>query len=191
MIRRVVVLCLIVFLVCTGIATFAEEESPNRVVSERLIGQTVFSWILQSLTVSPDGKHVAYMATEGDKQFVVVDEEEAKKYDDIGGLIFSPDSKRVAYMAGVDSKQFVVVDGREEKKYDDIGGLIFSPDSKRLAYVAIVGNSRFVVVDGQEGKKYDSIITTGGGRVIFDSPDNLHYLVLRGNSIYLVTERIE
>jgi len=124
---------------------------------------------------------------------VVVDGREGEPYDGIGegSPIFSPDSKRVSYDSQLGNKRFVVVDRREGKKYDGIGSLIFSPDSERVTYYAGVGNRRFVVVDGQEGKQYDAIVTGGGGRIIFDSPDNLHYLALRGNSIYLVTERIE
>ncbi|MEW6416877.1 MAG: hypothetical protein AB1480_02010 [Nitrospirota bacterium] len=89
-------------------------------------------------------------------------------------------------------KWLVVVDGKEGKKYDGIGALIFSPDSKRVAYQAIEGDEWFVVVDGKEGKRYDMIVTSGWGRarVIFDSPDNIHYLARKGSSIYLVEERI-
>ncbi len=85
---------------------------------------------------------------------------------------------------------FVVVDGKEAKRYDGIGTLIFSPDSKRMAYVAGAGNKYFVVVDGKEGKQYDSIVTIRGGRIVFDSSDRLHYLVVKGNDIYLVEERL-
>ena len=86
----------------------------------------------------------------------------------------------------------MVVDGKEQKQYDSImaGSLIFSPDSKHLAYVAKSGNKCFVVVDEKEGKQYDVIITRGG-IIIFDSPDNLHYLVLKDSDIYLVEERLE
>jgi hypothetical protein len=48
-----------------------------------------------------------------------------------------------------------------------------------------------VVVDGKEGKQYDAIVTSGGGRIIFDSPDDFHYLVFKGNNIYLVEENIK
>ncbi|HDQ00517.1 MAG TPA: hypothetical protein ENN22_15225 [bacterium] len=65
-----------------------------------------------------------------------------------------------------------------------------SPDSRRVAYAAKAGNKWFVVVDGKEEKQYDGIVTLGGGRVIFDSPDSLHYLAFKGSSIYLVEERI-
>ena len=36
----------------------------------------------------------------------------------------------------------------------------------------------------------DSIVTTGGGRIVFDSPDSLHYLAIKGNIVYLVEEKI-
>ena len=49
----------------------------------------------------------------------------------------------------------------------------------------------FVVIDGEDGVKYDNIITTSGGRIVFDSPDELHYLIFRRSDVYLVTERSE
>lgn len=66
-----------------------------------------------------------------------------------------------------------------------------SPDNKRVAYVAKVGDKWFVVVDGEEGDQYDAIVGFGGGRIIFDSADNLHYLAMKGNKIYLVEETIK
>jgi len=45
-----------------------------------------------------------------------------------------------------------------------------------------------VLVDGIEGKQYDDILE--GGEIIFDSLDSLHYLAVRGNSVYLVRERM-
>ncbi len=68
---------------------------------------------------------------------------------------------------------------------------VVSPDSKHVAYGARVGGKCFVVVDGREGKKYDAIVSIGGGRIIFDSPDSLHYLAIKkDNEIYLVQENI-
>ncbi|MGB2768477.1 MAG: hypothetical protein WBC88_01975, partial [Candidatus Zixiibacteriota bacterium] len=60
----------------------------------------------------------------------------------------------------------------------------------RVAYMAQVGGKWLVVLDGEEGKVYDSIVAGGGGGIIFDSPDNLHYLARRGNQIDLVEEKI-
>jgi len=193
--RKVIGLYLAVFVLCITVAARAEEKSSNRVVSERLIVEIDFSsWIRESFKVSPDSKRVAYVARVGDKQFVVVDGKEEKQYDGIGEgtPIFSPDSKRVAYNARVGDKWLVVADGKEEKRYDGIGTtLIFSPDSKRVAYKALVGDKQLVVVDGKEEKQYDGIVTLGGGRIIFDPPDSLHYLAAKGSGIYLVEERIK
>ena len=83
----------------------------------------------------------------------------------------------------------MVVDGIEGKQYDDIGAPIFSQDSQRVAYAAEIGDKCFVVVDGIEGKQYDAIKDIRE-RIIFDSPDSLHYLAAKGNSLYLVEETI-
>jgi len=152
-----------------------------------------------SLIFSPDSKRVACAAGIGEKWFIVVDGKEGEQYDGIGkdSLIFSPDSKRVACAAKIgkwliSNKWFVVVDGKEGKQYDGIGtDPIFSPDSKWVAYVAQIGEKQFVVVDGKERKQYDSIVTIGGGRIVFDSSDSLHYLAFIKNNIYLIEERIE
>jgi hypothetical protein len=108
-------------------------------------------------------------------------------------LKVSPDGKRVAYGARVGNKWFVVVDGKEKKQYDGIGkgSLIFSPDGKRVAYGAEVGDKWFVVVDGKEEKQYDDPLFWAGGRIVFDSPDGLHYLAREGSKIYLVEEKIK
>ena len=116
------VLCLVVFLVCAGIAGWSREEPSNRMVSEKLITQFdhIFSWIPGSPRVSPDSKRIAYVVKESKKLLVLVDGEEGKKHDGIGGFIFSPDGKRV------------VADLRDETKDSGMGtGLpVFSPDSR-------------------------------------------------------------
>jgi len=60
---------------------------------------------------SPDGQHVAYMATQGDNQFVVVDGKPGPTYFDIRSLAFSPDSLHLAYEAKMIDKWLLIVDG--------------------------------------------------------------------------------
>ncbi len=119
---------------------------------------------------------------------------EKKRYDGIadGDPIFSPDSNRVAYTAEVDNKWFVVVDGIEEKRYESIGEStpVFSPDSKKLVYIASADNKKFLVVSGKEEEQNGIIITRMGGRIVFDSPESFHYLVIvEDGRIYLVDHR--
>src|SRR6056297_1965200 len=144
---------------------------------------------------SPDSEKVAYVAKKNDKAVVVVDSEEGQPYDNIlsGTPIFSPDGERVAYGAIEGEQRFVVIDGKEQKRYDGIlaGTPIFSPDGKRVAYGAIEGDKWFVVVDGEKQKEYDALIAIGGGDIVFNKPNNLHYLALKGRSIYLVEERFK
>ena len=48
-----------------------------------------------------------------------------------------------------------------------------------------------VVIDGQEGSQYYGIVAPPvGGGVIFDSPNQMHYLARKGNAFCLVEESI-
>lgn len=132
------------------------------------------------LIVSPDGKHAAYIVTDGNKQFVVWDGAEGKRYDYIKNLKFSPDSHHVAYAAG-DNKHlvpdgrfvafdetstfFIVVDTAEGKKYDgyyagtnlpDNYDPFFSWDGTKVTYGAIKSGKNIVVDDTQELSGYIS-----------------------------------
>src|SRR3972149_2001345 len=70
------------------------------------------------LIASPDLRRVARIAREGNKEFVVIDGKEGKRYDNIFDVVFSPDGKRLAYMARLGERDSVVFDGQEGKQYD-------------------------------------------------------------------------
>jgi tetratricopeptide (TPR) repeat protein len=178
---------------------FVVEDSKENKESKKSKERKPYDLIgLGSFIFSPDSKRVAFAAQLNNKQFFVVDGREKKHYDSIGGsLVFSPDSKRMAYpiivgKSYMGNKACVVVDGKKENLYDSIiqGTLSFSPDSKRVAYAARVDNKAIVVVDGKEGNPYDDIIVAGEGKIIFDSPDSLHYLARKGTGIYLIEESL-
>jgi hypothetical protein len=83
------------------------------------------------------------------------------------------------------------VDEKPGKQYERVKSApIFSLDSKHLAYAAMAGDKWLVVVDGNEGNRYDSLLAEFGGRIVFDSPTTLHYLALKGHTIYLVEETL-
>ena len=94
------------------------------------------------LQFGPDNQKLAYVASEHGAQFVVVNGEKGKKYDNIGSLQFSPDGDTIVYMAwqAVENKMFAVINGKATE-YDNFqgyfrGGFVFSPDGKNVAYVA-------------------------------------------------------
>ena len=146
-----------------------------RHASERLLFPEVHEAIIQeTIIMSQDGRHVAYVAIVGGKNIVVVDGEEGQSYDAISGVpIFSPNSQRLAYLAVAGTEQMVVVDGIEGTPYEGIGRhavctlegddqvcseILFSPDSQHVAYVALDNGSVFTVVDEQPGETYFSIV---------------------------------
>ena len=113
-----------------------------------------------NLTFSPDSKHFAYTAKQGENWLVVFDGTEQKKYNDIGELTFSPDGKHFAYTAKQGGSWFVVFDGVEQKKYDGrTQSLTFSFDGKHFAY-DVEEKKEFIVLDGKEQKKYDLVYSS-------------------------------
>jgi len=85
----------LLLLLVSGCAQRVREGEGIRLLTREVsLGKIHPGSIVESLTVSPDSKHFAYVARRGEKQFVVVDGEEGKEYDGIGEgtLIFSPDA---------------------------------------------------------------------------------------------------
>lgn len=186
-----------ILLLCLSIVAHGDEVSPPKAVPERLMVQVSPPAWLSSLIeeacrlspeqplagakgpspvsesrfkVSPDCRHVAYVAVGSDGACVVLDGKEEKQYDSIlqGTLSFSPDSKRLAYGAKAGGKSFVVLDGKEQQTYDGIlaGTLVFGPDGKRLAYAAKNGEKVLMVVDNKEDQPYEAILA---GTVCFSA----------------------
>jgi hypothetical protein len=115
-----------------------------------------------------------------------------------------------------ESEWFVVVDGKEKKKYERIreDSIVFGPDGTHMAFTAAVAcgtcnadvnnprgwnssqrdsgppKKEFVVMDEKEGQYYDDIVSIDG-KIIFDSPDSVHYLARKGSDIYLVEEKMK
>mgnify|MGYP001585056327 CR=1 FL=1 len=158
------------------------------------------------LTISPDGKRVAYVATQDDKEFVVVDGVEGKKYDYIKNLKFSPDGQHIAYAAGegkyfrqipgeyLVKTMFIVIDTTEGKKYD--GTFVetnvnqtydpfFSKDGKKVTYTAIRNGNNIIVVDDKEisdysYQQYPQFIGSSYDLIYLASETNNYFLVVAG-----------
>lgn len=126
---------------------------------------------------SPDGRHLAYYASQNGKELVVVDGKPGQAFDKIElpilGLddrlfsldkrfpippetVFSPDGRHFAYKAKQAEKWFVVEDGKPGSAFDeiDIDSPYFSQDGRHLAYEAKRGEEWFLVLDGKAGPPF-------------------------------------
>lgn len=119
---------------------------------------------VETIVVSPDYRHVAYVERNGGTEFVVVNRIKGRGYSRVRSLTFSPVGRRLAYVAFQDDRSFVVLDGDEGKRYDRIiAGPLFSRDGKRLAYLATAGTQSFLVVDGREHSPSENSVTDDHG----------------------------
>ena len=109
------------------------------------------------LVFSPDSKRLAFAANKEGKWFIVCNEDEGEKFDDVGKVEFSPDSSRFAYWGKMGEKVCLVDNGVKGKKADKITAITFSPRDDRLAYCVNAGGKWFIVLDGKKQKSYDNI----------------------------------
>jgi hypothetical protein len=141
---------------------------------------------------SPDWQHLVYIAPRGRGWTVVRDGKDGARHT-VGEtwrtqLFFSPDSQRLAYRASQAREiEFVVVDGIQSIRYQlvDVGNPIFSPDSKHFAYWAAPASGKWhVFVDKAYSDAYDEPVF--GSKLVFDGPDTLHALAVRGSEMFRV-----
>lgn len=152
-----------------------------------LASRTIFAY-------SSDSAQVVYVGEIGRRKVVVLNgkrlEQELSEF--THRPVFSPNGKRLAYAGIVEEKPLVIIDGMAyQPEHQVIGSsLFFSPDSVHLAYMAARGSEQFVVVDGLEGESFGPL-RLDEGDIVFDSPSDLHYLVMKDWHVYLVHEKIE
>ncbi len=145
-------------------ASFAEmsPESGVSAVSKTLLSVIDLSrWNPQSVVVSQDMSHVAYIQkTEDGRAQVIHDGDLGPVFGAVkaSSLVFSK-TGRLAYVVASGKNRFVVVDGSVSSAYDDIieNSFSFSDNGKRYAYVVKKKHKWFVVVDGELSKAYNRV----------------------------------
>ncbi len=162
------------------------QHAANKKVQVVRNGQpgTPFDAIKQdSLVFSTDGQRLAYEATRGKHQVMVIDEEINPGYKKIldGSFIFSPDGKHYAYAAKT-RKSFAVINGKQSMPYRRIVpfSLQFSPDSNSVAYIANDGSKQVMVIDGEVSPRYDNIWI--GSSIFSSSGTRSAYVTQIGNT---------
>ena len=113
---------------------------------------------VESITFSPDSKHVSYIADGTvylDRAKVNIPADSTVRKEN--GLVFSPASKQLVFVVTLDGKQSVVIDGVPDTGYDSIKDIVFSHDSYHLSYAAQTEDGWCIVTDGVLGTPYESI----------------------------------
>lgn len=142
---------------------------------EVALGREQAGELKETRTVSPDRRHVAYVAKVAGGEAAYVDGVKGKTYPAVASdplseaglgspFTFSRDGGRAAYVVNLSDARArgprrVVVDGQEGPTFDYVwsGGLHFSDNGKHFAYTAERGGKRFAVVDGVESGPYERV----------------------------------
>lgn len=111
---------------------------------------------VMSSAVSMDGCHLAYVAREGNRQFVVMDGAPGPEFDAIVEIapsrciLLSKDGEHVTYMAKRADKRFVVVDGKTRGvPTGSVSRLFLTPDGKHVAYIDMTAMPFQFILDGE------------------------------------------
>ncbi|HUJ44814.1 MAG TPA: hypothetical protein VLW52_14535 [Opitutaceae bacterium] len=124
---------------------------------------------IASVTVSPDGEHIAFVAPKGSRFVAVIDGQPGDRFDGIGNSNLSAEANAFTFAAvgghyrylGRSGEQFhVVIDGQSLPGYDIFSQTCFSPDGKQCAFVGEnnVHSDYHVVVNGVPSPSYRSEI---------------------------------
>ena len=138
----------------------APAEPPNVAFKEVALTHVLSGFVRDSLRLSPDYRHAAYVAERKGKCLAVADGKESREYKSIetSTLRLGPNGQ-VGFCARRGGKDIAVL-GRQETVVDgrvDPYNFLLSPDGTRLAYKVDRGNKAFVVLDGAKGEPYDGV----------------------------------
>lgn len=146
---------------------------------------------------TPDGKSIVCQASQGDSQFILVDGQPSvagvaqKAYDKVTPPAFSKTGKRLIYLGEKDGKKILIDNGTPLESLDGAVDQFFvSDDESLLAYIAATGEEEMVLLNGVPGNKYETIMTMGGGSILFDGADQMHYLAIKDGKLILVEEKL-
>jgi WD40 repeat protein len=115
------------------------------------------------LMISADSSRVAYVATKGPSDSVMVlNQKEGPVFEGIRFAKFSPVGHRLAYIGTKGGKQYVVTDAALSAGYGAVmpNELGFSADGQHVGYTASTGEAQNpwrVVVDGKEGPGFMNV----------------------------------
>jgi len=130
-----------------------------RIHKERLCTIDVKKVLRESLVVSPDSWHIAYVERSAEGCRVVADGRPGPAHELIrrGTPLFAPQGRRLAYAALDDGRWRVIVDNFPGPGLERVAALTFSPDGRHVAYAAFKDRKWRVLRDGRPGPSLDDI----------------------------------
>ena len=146
---------------------------------------------VNSLTVSPDSRHLAYVSRIGPHFRVWLDGVAETTYEGVTrqSPFFSPQKNRLAYIVQEDGQMFAVVDSKSYTKYDIIGSFTFSPDGSHFAYrVQNKNGEQFVVTDEQKGPVFPVGVPPKIGIIFSPDSKNIAYAGINQNNSHILVK---
>jgi hypothetical protein len=101
-------------------AQLGDSSTPAHMVVDGKEGKAYAQVTGDSVVFSADKKSMAYVAGDGNKNFVVLDGVEGPAFDQVADLRFSPGGSVLAYRARRGLEHFVLVDGKSMGPYGEV-----------------------------------------------------------------------
>jgi hypothetical protein len=137
---------------------------------------------LNSVAVSPNGQHIAYITQENDGYHLWVDGKSVHK-DSYIGVAYSPNDalkitdEGIAFtMVGYGNEWRMLSGQTTGPQYSGVGEPEITPDGKHLAYLASKGKERVLVLDGVE---VDASVPSDANVVLSPDGKQFRYFVQR------------
>jgi hypothetical protein len=178
-------------------ATVAEGD--KRVVinfavdSPDVVGKSGAYDALNNITISEDGKGVAFIGVKGKQGYLVMNGKEDRIPDELmvyDAPVIRPDMKGAGIILGTRDRyniQYVVFQselgsGPKTKSYSQVKELVYKKGDNSYAYVAMSRSKAFVVLNGKEGPAFDAVVAP------MFSPDGskLVYRARKGDKRFVV-----
>jgi WD40 repeat protein len=142
--------------------------------------------MIQSVTISPDGKHYAARCSAQGKTWVFWDGKKGQLYDSLpndDSIKFTADSSLVVYNPLTSGKEFLVMGEQESDGFPGGAAIVRSPTGHRAGTVYNVNTNNFVVIDT---KTYPVGAGPGqGGSFLSFSPDATHFVYVANHMVFV------
>jgi WD40 repeat protein len=142
--------------------------------------------MIQSVTISPDGKHYAARCSAQGKTWVFWDGKKGQLYDSLpndDSIKFTADSSLVVYNPLTSGKEFLVMGEQESDGFPGGAAIVRSPTGRRAGTVYNVNTNDFVIIDT---KSYPVGAGSGQSAAFLSfSPDAAHFVYVANHTVFV------